>query len=102
MAGFCGRLAIVPGEEMSAKTRWSSSQTVVVPLGERLGVPSGQTVATKPNFCLCTNSLISVVKMPIEEGLQSCKSNATCKLLLLRIFFIFQSNLHLKRINNIL
>jgi hypothetical protein len=38
--------ATVPGEKMSRKTRWSSSHTAVVPFGERLGVPSGQTVAT--------------------------------------------------------
>jgi hypothetical protein len=50
---------------MSAKTKWSSSQTVVVPFGERFGVPSGQTVAAKPSFCFITNSFISVVKIPI-------------------------------------
>lgn len=50
------RLLIVPGERMSAKTRCSSSQIVVVPFGERLGLPSGQTVATKPSFWVLTNS----------------------------------------------
>jgi hypothetical protein len=57
MAGFWRRLATVPGELMSTKMRWSSSQTAVVPLGERLGVPSGQTVAMKPSFCSLIESL---------------------------------------------
>ena len=45
------------------------SQTVVVPFGERLGVPSGQIVATKPSFVCFTNSLISCVKIAITSWL---------------------------------
>jgi hypothetical protein len=37
--------ASVCGERMSAKNRWSSSQTNVVPLGDRFGEPSSHTVA---------------------------------------------------------
>jgi hypothetical protein len=40
------RLRIVCGERMSAKTMCTSSQTTVVPFGDRFGVPSGQMVAT--------------------------------------------------------
>src|SRR6516165_4153510 len=56
---------MVPGEQISAKIRWSSSHAVVVPLGDRLGVPSGQTVAIKPSFCRLTNAFISFVRIPI-------------------------------------
>jgi hypothetical protein len=45
IVGFRRRFSTVPGERMSAKMSRSASQTAVVPLGERLGVPSGQTVA---------------------------------------------------------
>ena len=62
--GFARRFSTVPGEAMSANTRWSSSQTVVVPFGERFGVPSGQTVATKPRLCSRTSSFISSVRTP--------------------------------------
>ena len=37
--------ATVCGEQMSAKNRCSSSQHVVVPLGDRFGDPSWHTVA---------------------------------------------------------
>jgi hypothetical protein len=47
------RLArMVPGEQMSAKMRCSSSQTVVVPFGERLGIPSAQTVGGEAELLL--------------------------------------------------
>jgi len=38
IAGLWRRFSSVPGERMSAKMRWSSSQMAVVPLGERFGV----------------------------------------------------------------
>src|SRR5215471_11314925 len=57
---------MVPGEQISANTKCSSSQAAVVPLGERLGVPSGQTVAMKPNCCSSTVRRMSSVRMPIE------------------------------------
>src|SRR6516225_9635103 len=57
---------MVPGEQISANTKCSSSQAAVVPLGERLGVPSGQTVAMKPNCCSSTMRRMSSVRMPIE------------------------------------
>src|SRR5262247_3276046 len=50
---------------MLANTRWSSSHTAVVPLGERFGVPSGQTVATKPRRCSLTTRFISAVRTPM-------------------------------------
>src|SRR5215217_2657637 len=45
IVGLWRRFSTVPGERMSAKMSRSAFQTAVVPLGERLGVPSGQTVA---------------------------------------------------------
>ena len=44
---------------MSANTRCSSSHTVVVPFGDRLGRPSGVTVATKPSRCSSTARFMS-------------------------------------------
>ena len=41
IAGLWRRFSTVCGERMSAKTRWSSSHTAVVPLGERFGVRVG-------------------------------------------------------------
>src|SRR5438876_1112083 len=52
-------LATVPGEKRSRNTRCWSSQTAVVPFGERLGVPSGQTVATYPSRCSRTTRFMS-------------------------------------------
>jgi len=37
MRGSARRLATEAGEQMSAKIRWSSSQTAVVPFGEEIG-----------------------------------------------------------------
>src|SRR5438309_8295338 len=54
---------MVPGEQISAKTMCSSSQTVVVPLGERLGVPSSQTEATKPSRCSLRTRCMSAVSL---------------------------------------
>src|SRR5215831_9573663 len=51
MLGLVARFATVPGECRCRNTRCSSSQTAVVPLGERFAVPSGQTVATNPSRC---------------------------------------------------
>src|SRR5215213_8742348 len=63
------RFAIVPGDLMFANTRWSSSQTAVVPLGERFGVPSGHTVATKPRRCSSTTRFMSAVRIPVCRSL---------------------------------
>src|SRR6185436_16975345 len=52
---------------MLAKTRWSSSHTAVVPLGERFGVPSGHTVATKPRRCSTTTRFMSAVRSPVAN-----------------------------------
>src|SRR5215469_1128311 len=52
---------MVPGEQISAKMRCSSSQTAVVPFGERLGVPSGHTEAIKPSRCTLTTRFMSSV-----------------------------------------
>src|SRR5512134_47361 len=46
---------------MSANIRCSSSQTVVVPFGERFGRPSGVTVATKPSDCSRTTRCMSTL-----------------------------------------
>src|SRR5881394_2772846 len=40
----------------------------VVPLGDRLGVPSGQTVATKPSRCSLTTRFMSSVRIPIAAS----------------------------------
>src|SRR5258706_15682688 len=53
---------------MLAKTRWSSSQTAVVLLDERFGVPSGQTVATKPRRCSSTTRFMSAVRTFMALG----------------------------------
>src|SRR5438093_9526831 len=59
---------------MLANTRWSSSQTAVVPLGERFGVPSGQTVATKPRRCSSTTRFMSAVRKKAHDSvLLSCR-----------------------------
>src|SRR5262245_5862319 len=68
MFGFVRRLETVPGERMSAKIRCSSSRTHTVPLGERFGVPSGQTVATNPNLCRSTSSFISSDNLVISTS----------------------------------
>src|SRR5215470_11211915 len=60
------RFSTVPGERMSTKTRCSSSQTAVVPLGDRLGVPSGQTVATNASRCSMTTRFISAVSFDTD------------------------------------
>jgi len=62
----------MPGDRMLANTRWSSSQTAVVPFGERFGVPSGQTVATKPRRCSSTTRFMSAVRSPVVL-LLSCR-----------------------------
>jgi hypothetical protein len=36
---------------------------VVVPFGDRFGVPSGQTVAAKPSFCSSTTRRMSSVSV---------------------------------------
>src|SRR5262249_19035853 len=53
---------------MLAKMRWSSSQTAVVPLGETFGVPSGQTVATKPRRCSSTTRFMSGGRTAMDLG----------------------------------
>jgi hypothetical protein len=63
IAGLRARLAIVPGERMSAKKTCSSSSTCMVALGERLGVPSAFTVATKPSFCSAITRFMSGVRV---------------------------------------
>src|SRR5258705_7170384 len=67
MLAFCRRFGTVPGERMFAKTRWSSSQTAVVPFGERFGVPSEHTVATKPSLCSSMTRFMSAVRSPMTR-----------------------------------
>src|SRR6266576_1923468 len=67
-AGLARRFATVPGDTMSANTRCSSSQTLVVPLGDRLGVPSGPTVATNPSRCSRTTRFLSSVRTAPRSG----------------------------------
>jgi hypothetical protein len=43
------------------------SAVVTVPLGETFGVPSGQTVATKPRCCSRTTRRISSLRMPMPS-----------------------------------
>jgi hypothetical protein len=50
-----------PGRAMSAKTKCSSSKTVVVPFGDRFGLPSRVTVATNPRRCSRTTCFMSSV-----------------------------------------
>src|SRR5918997_3378858 len=72
VAGFWRRFSTVRGERTSAKIRRSSSQAAVVPFGERLGVPSRQTVATKPRRrCSSTIRLMSSPIVPIPFLLQT-------------------------------
>ena len=52
MLAFDRRLSTVPGDRMSANTRWSSSHTAVVPFGERFGVPSGTDGGDEAEFGL--------------------------------------------------
>src|SRR6267142_6163936 len=56
--GLACRLATVPGDAMSAKKSRSSSHSLVVPFGDRLGRPSGVTVATNPSRCSRTTRCI--------------------------------------------
>src|SRR5690242_12929160 len=58
-------LAVVWGEQTSAKNRWSSSHTRVDPRGERFGEPSGQTVAWNASFCSTISRFMSPVRIPI-------------------------------------
>ena len=51
MKGFTARFATVAGEETSANIKCEASHTIVVPFGDRLGRPSGPTVATNPRRC---------------------------------------------------
>ncbi|SVB69046.1 uncharacterized protein METZ01_LOCUS221900 [marine metagenome] len=51
MEGFFSRFSIVWGERIFAKARVFSSKTLIVPFGDRFGVPFGETVATNPSFC---------------------------------------------------
>src|SRR6266516_3603899 len=67
-AGLARRFATVPGDIMSANMRCSSSQTLVVPLGDRLGVPSGLTVATNPSRCSRTTRFMSSVRTAPRSG----------------------------------
>ena len=55
--------ATVWGELMSAKNRWSSSHTRVVPFGDRFGDPSSHTVAWKPSPCSRTMRFMSSVRI---------------------------------------
>src|SRR6476661_5740709 len=51
--------AVVCGEQMSAKNRWSSSHTRVDPRGERFGEPSAQTDAWNESFCSSISRFMS-------------------------------------------
>ena len=59
------KFSMVPGEPRLANTRWSSSQTVVVPLGERFGEPSALTVAMKPILCCRITRFMSSFRIPM-------------------------------------
>jgi hypothetical protein len=61
--GLDARFATVPGDATSANIKCSSSQSVVVPLGERFGRPSGVTVATNPRDCSSTTRCMSGVSL---------------------------------------
>src|SRR5260370_34328216 len=67
--GRCCTLATVLGEQISAKMMCSSSQAAVVPFGERLGVPSGQTEAIKPSRCSLRTRFISCVNLTFAFSL---------------------------------
>ena len=66
---------MVPGERRSANTRRSSSQTAIVPFGERFGVPSGQTVAMKPSSA-STIRRMSSVRMPTRPPWTLCRATS--------------------------
>src|SRR3954452_14499542 len=59
IAGLAARLATVFSEWRRRNARCSSSHTIVVPFGERFGVPSGDTVAAKPSRCSRTTRRMS-------------------------------------------
>src|SRR5215469_12637131 len=76
---------MVPGEQISANTMCSSSQTVVVPLGERFGVPSSQTEATKPSRCSLRTRCMSAVNFT-EVAMVHCSSvSSWCLLHMLQV-----------------
>ena len=58
MEGLFFRFLIVCGDRISANARVFSSHAMIVPFGDRLGVPSGETVATNPSFCSDRSFLI--------------------------------------------
>ena len=53
---------MVVGDARSAKTKWSSSHTAVVPLGERFGEPSGADGGDEAEPLLPYHSLHVVVE----------------------------------------
>src|SRR5690242_17592320 len=63
MRGSAVRLAIVWGEAMFMKAMCSSSYTRADPFGDRLGEPSGRTVATKVSLAASTISRMSALIM---------------------------------------
>lgn len=60
----------MPGERISPNAIVRSSNTMKVPFGETLGVPSGAAVATKPSRCSSMTRLISGVNMPSRLNLE--------------------------------
>ena len=50
IAGLHFKFSTVCGECISAKARYDSSNTMIVPLGDRFGVLSADIVATYPSF----------------------------------------------------
>ncbi len=47
---FFSKFLMVFGDRISANARVFSSQAIMVPFGERLGIPFSETVATYPNY----------------------------------------------------
>ena len=50
-----------------SQVRVQHGDTAVVPFGERLGVPSAQTVATKPSRCSVTMRFMSGVSLAVTR-----------------------------------
>jgi hypothetical protein len=61
------RFFIVCGDRIFANASVSLFQAIIVPFGDRFGVPSAETVATNPSFCSDMNFLILFVIIIILE-----------------------------------
>ncbi|SRR5260370_27323410 len=71
MAGLARRFFTVCGDLMSAKTRCSSSQTAVVPFGERFGVPSGHTGFHEAESLSWITRFMSPVRITVSRSLRA-------------------------------